>query len=97
MAESGERGSVNLIYGVARRLGDTLKTITDDFDGTLKGREDSIDRTIDNMDDQISSMERRIEQYRLNLVNKFAALEGTIATMQSQGNFLTQQLAGLSG
>ena len=49
------------------------------------------------MDDQISSMERRIEQYRLNLVNKFAALEGTIATMQSQGNFLTQQLAGLSG
>jgi len=97
VAESGERGSVNLIYGVARRLGDTLKTITDDFDGTLKGREDSIDRTIDNMDDQISSMERRIEQYRLNLVNKFAALEGTIATMQSQGNFLTQQLAGLSG
>lgn len=96
VAESGERGNVSLIYGVARRLGDTLKTITDDFDGTLKGREDSIDRTIDNMDDQIANMERRIEQYRLNLVNKFAALEGTIATMQSQGNFLTQQLAGLS-
>ena len=41
-------------------------------------------------------MERRVEQKRLNLVGKFASLEGTLATLQSQGDFLTSQLAGLS-
>ena len=95
-AGSSERGNVNLVYGVARRLRDTLTGITDDFDGTLKNRQDSIDDTIANMDERITDMERRIEQYRTNLVSKFSAMEGMIATLQSEGNFLTQQLSGLS-
>ena len=94
--EGGERGNVNLIFGVARQLGDSLNSITDSFDGSLVKREQAINDTIDDLDRQIVDMERRIELKRLNLVNKFAALEGSIATMQSQGNFLTQQLAGLS-
>ena len=97
LAESGsDRGSVSLIYGVGRRLTNALDFITDTIDGTLVNRTKAIDNTIDNMDDQIASMERRVEQKRLNLVNKFAALEGTLATLQSQGDFLTQQLAGLA-
>ena len=89
-------GTINLVYGVGRILDDTLSFITDSFDGTLKTREDAIDDTIDNMQDQIAAMERRVEQKRLNLVGKFASLEGTLATLQSQGDFLTSQLAGLS-
>ena len=97
LAETGsELGNVNLIYGVARQLGDTLNFITDEFDGSLKNREGAIDDTIQDLDDQILSMERRIELMRINLVNKFAALEGSLASLQSQGNFLTSQLAGLA-
>ena len=96
VANSGEFGTINLVYGVGRILDDTLRFITDSFDGTLKTREDAIDDTIDNMQDQIVAMERRVEQKRLNLVSKFATLEGTLATLQSQGDFLSQQLAGLS-
>ena len=95
-ASGSDRGSVSLIYGVGRRLTNALDFITDTIDGTLKNRTNAIDNTIDNMDDQIASMERRVEQKRLNLVSKFAALEGTIATLQSQGDFLSQQLAGLA-
>lgn len=95
-AGGSERGNVNLVYGVARQLRDTLEGITDDFDGTLHNRQGSIDDTIANMDERITDMERRIEQYRTNLVSKFSAMEGLIATLQSQGNFLTSQLSGLS-
>jgi len=61
---------------------------------TNRGR--AIDDTIEDLGDQVVNMERRIEQKRLNLVGRFASLEGTIANLQSQGNFLSGQLAGLS-
>ena len=95
-ATGSERGSLNLIYGVARQLSDTLSSITDEFDGTLKNRENAINDTIDDMDDQIVNMERRIQLMRSNLVGKFASLEGSLATLQSEGNFLSSQLAGLA-
>ena len=97
LAQGGsERGNVNLIFGVARLLSNSLNSITDSFDGSLINREQAIDDTIDNLDRQIVNMERRIELKRTGLVKKFAGLEGAIATLQSQSNFLTQQLAGLS-
>ncbi len=88
-------GSVDLIYGVARRLGVALNSITDQFEGTLTNREEAINDTIEDLDSRIADMERRIQQKRQNLVGRFARLEGTIANLQSQGNFLTSQLAGL--
>ena len=91
-----ERGSINLIYGIARKLSDTLSSITDEFEGTLKNRENAINDTIEDMDDQIVNMERRIQLMRSNLVSKFASLEGSLATLQSEGNFLSSQLAGLA-
>ncbi|MEE3259910.1 MAG: flagellar filament capping protein FliD [Candidatus Latescibacterota bacterium] len=94
--EGENLGSVDLIYGVARRLSDSLGSITDRFEGTLTNREQAIGDTIDNLDKRVVDMERRIEQKRLNLVGRFATLEGTIANLQSQGNFLSSQLSGLT-
>lgn len=95
-ASGGELGDVRLVYGVGRLLSDGLSFITDEFEGSLKSRQNAIDDTIDDLDDQIASMNRRIEQVRLGLVNKFAALEGSLATLQSQGDFLSSQLATLN-
>jgi flagellar hook-associated protein 2 len=95
-SSGSDRGIVNLIYGVGRSLVDTLSFITDDIDGTLRIREDAIDDTIDNLGAQVVALERRVEQTRSQLVRKFATLEGSLATLQSQGDFLSSQLAGLS-
>ncbi len=95
-SQGSEQGTVNLVYGVGRSLVDTLSFITDDIDGTLRTREDAIDDTIDNLGDQIVALERRVAQTRSQLVRKFATLEGSLATLQSQGDFLSSQLAGLS-
>jgi len=91
-----ERGTVSLVFGVARLLSDSLASITDSLDGTLKHRTEAIDDTIQNLDDRIADTQRRVEQYRTSLVRKFSALEGAMATLQSQGNFLSSQLAGLT-
>ena len=95
-SSAGSLGDVQLVYGIGRLLSDALGFITDEFDGSLKSRQDAIESTIDDLDDQIASMNRRIEQTRLGLVNKFARLEGSLATLQSQGDFLSSQLAGLT-
>ena len=95
-ASGSQRGSIGLIYGIGRQLEDILSFITDSFDGTLTNREQSIDDTLESLDDQISTLERRVAQSRQNLVRKFASLEGSLATLQAEGNFLSQQLAGLA-
>ena len=95
-ASGSDLGSVELIYGVGRLLNDQLSFITDTIDGTLKNRERAIDDTIESLDNQIQTLERRVDRTRQNLVRKFASLEGNLAGLQSQGDFLTQQLAGLT-
>jgi flagellar hook-associated protein 2 len=97
LAESGkEHGQVKLVHGVARLLADDLSFITDTFTGTLKNRVQSIDDTIKDLNAQTASLERRVEVSRQGLVSKFAALEGSLSSLQSQGTFLSQQLSSLS-
>jgi len=97
LAASGtEHGQVKLVHGVARLLADDLSFITDTFTGTLKSRVDAIDDTIKDLNEQIASLERRVEVSRQGLVSKFAALEGSLSSLQSQGTFLSQQLSSLS-
>ena len=95
-SSGGDSGNVELIYGVGRLLSDQLSFITDKIDGTLKNRKEAIDNTIESLDDQIQTLERRVDRTRQNLVRKFASLEGSLAGLQAQGDFLTQQLAGLA-
>ena len=95
-ASGAEHGQVKLVHGVARLLADDLSFITDTFTGTLKNRVQSIDDTIKDLDAQTASLERRVEVSRQGLVSKFAALEGSLSSLQSQGSFLSQQLSSLS-
>lgn len=97
LAESGdEHGQVKLVHGVARLLADDLSFITDTFTGTLKNRVQAIDDTIGDLQAQTAALERRVEVSRQGLVSKFAALEGSLSSLQSQGTFLSQQLSSLS-
>ncbi|MCC7260908.1 MAG: flagellar filament capping protein FliD [Candidatus Latescibacteria bacterium] len=96
LAEGGaDHGQVKLVHGVARLLADDLSFITDTFTGTLKNRVQSIDDTLKDLDAQTASLERRVEVSRQGLVSKFAALEGSLSSLQSQGSFLSQQLSSL--
>ena len=95
-AGGSERGQVNLVFGVARQLSDMLTSITDTFTGSLTKRVTAIDDTISEISGQITSLESRATKYKSMLVSKFSALEKTVSTLQSQGNYLTSQLSGSS-
>jgi len=95
-AGGNDLGTVEIIFGVGRLMNDELGFITDSFDGNLKNRQNAIDDTLDNLDDQIEAMERRVAKVREGLVRKFAALEGAMAALNAQGSFLSTQLASFN-
>jgi flagellar hook-associated protein 2 len=66
-------------------------------DGVLSVRIDGAQTEITKIGDRIARKEDSISRLVDNLTRKFAALETLISQMNSQGNFLTQQLAGLNG
>ncbi len=86
---------VTVIDGIAARLSDQLGFLTDPIDGRVTLRVDTFTRKIDELDADIEDMEQRLEEKRLDLIDQFARLEATLATMNSQGQFLIEQLANL--
>lgn len=82
--------------GIATRFNDYLTTITDSTDGLLAGRKASINRNLERIDDQIAQMERRLEVRQQTMTDQFTAMEKMVSTLNSQSDYLTQQLDLLS-
>ncbi len=71
-------------------LVDTLVTQqTEPGDGALVTDQASLNDRVSQMDDQITQMQARIDAFRTNLVNQFAAMENTVSGLKSVGSYLT--------
>jgi flagellar hook-associated protein 2 len=97
-AMSSDPTAVNNIFqdatsGLATTVDSMVKTYTDPVDGILtldsKGLTDNISR----MDDQMSSLQLRVNAYHDLLVAQFTIMETLVSNTKSIGNFLTQQEA----
>ena len=81
-------------------LGKVTETMVDQYsnsaDGVLVGKRKGLEGTVKKMDDQITTLEARIESRRQGLIADFAAMERIVSNMRSLGNFLNQQSAGSS-
>jgi flagellar hook-associated protein 2 len=95
-AMSSDPTSVNNIFqdasnGLAKTVDSMVKTYTDPVSGILtldaKGLTDNISR----MDDQISSLQLRVNAYHDLLLAQFTVMETLVSKMKTVGNFLTQQ------
>jgi flagellar hook-associated protein 2 len=86
---------VTIIDGIAARVSDLLDALTDPVDGRIQNRTDSLTRHIDELDEDITRMEQALEEQRLSLIDDFARLEASLSLLNSQGDFLIQQLANL--
>jgi flagellar hook-associated protein 2 len=65
-------------------------------DGVLAARINGAQDEINKIEDRIAAKEDQVERFEQDLIRKFAALETLVSQINSQGNFLTQQLAALS-
>ena len=65
-------------------------------DGTLEIQTDNLNNRSDRIDDQIETLERRIEADRQALIDSFVRMEGAQARLQQQLGILTRSLSFLS-
>jgi flagellar hook-associated protein 2 len=87
-------GGVGLNDGVGDLLDDTIDGLTQ-VGGLLNNVQDNLDAEIRRVDDAIEAGERAIEAFRRDLEATFAVLETTVNTIQSQGEFLLNQLVSV--
>jgi len=90
----GNRGTVTVSNGLAG----TLDGILDNFlqaGGTIAGREQGLNESLEDIEDDRIRLEDRILALEARLVRQFSALDTLIAQFNQTSSFLTQQLANL--
>jgi flagellar hook-associated protein 2 len=80
---------------LAGRVAEAGKAASDKYDGELTRRIQSQESTVRSLNDQVSGWDTRLEKRRTTLERTYAALEVQLSKMQSQGDWLSSQLAGL--
>ena len=81
---------------MASQLYDKLDSFTDPYSGIIASRKEGIQETIDDLEEMIESMERRLQIREEKLREQFVMLEVFLSQMQAQNTWLTQQISSLS-
>ena len=89
-------GVGNLISDYASRLDDYMNTQLGS-DGVLTTRMDGLNSRKEDLSDQRDALDMRIDSLRARYTAQFSRLDGLIASLNSTGGFLSQQLAALPG
>jgi flagellar hook-associated protein 2 len=92
----GDRGTVSFTRGMASVLDNMINGLLED-DGVFDTRNEIYNDSIDDISSQREAINRRLAQVEQRYYTQFIALDTMIAQMQSTGNYLQQQLAGLPG
>ncbi|MCC6485395.1 MAG: flagellar filament capping protein FliD [Armatimonadetes bacterium] len=94
---TGSKGFVTYSRGVAAAINDVLASLTDISTGAVTTTQKGLQDQITSLDDQMASLNTRLSQEEERIRTQFAALESTLSTIQSQGQYLSAQFAALSG
>lgn len=82
--------------GIARSLNEYLKFVTDPYEGVMSSTQKLYENVIKDLDERIALMEERLEAQKERWLKQFTVLESYLGTMQTQSNWLAQQIANLS-
>jgi flagellar hook-associated protein 2 len=95
--EGGTKGSVtNTAPGLAEKMNAFTKRATDSIDGTITVAIKGENKTIEDLNKQISAWDVRLETRRKNMLAMFSAMDTAVANFRSQGTWLSSQIAGLA-
>ena len=81
---------------VAQRVADAATAASDKYDGTITTKITGEQSTVKSLNSQITDWDTRLADRRSSLEKTYANLEVNLQKLQSQSNWLTGQLAGLS-
>lgn len=88
----GESG----VEGIATKFKSYLDGMTDSADGILASKKKTTESSVRRIDSQILRQEARLEKREEMLRAQFTAMEQLVSAMNSQGAYLSQQLANIS-
>jgi flagellar hook-associated protein 2 len=88
-------GSTGDNDGFAVKSMNYLETVLKDDTGTLAARTEGILKSIDNLQDQVETMEMRNATWEERTRAQFNSLELLMSQYQTTGDYLTQQIVGL--
>jgi len=94
---TGSRGQISFTRGIIESLDDLLGSYLDGSNANLVARETGLTESLEKIADERIALDARIETIQARLVKQFTALDQLLATFQSTGNFLTQQINNLPG
>ena len=80
--------------GIAELMAQKLRNFRDPAAGVLKTRMRGLERIMDNQDQEIARRERQLEQQEQAIDRRFSALEGTLAGLKGQQDFLRARFGG---
>ena len=83
--------------GVAALFQEVLDGLSDDENGLLSRRNETIGNQVDDLNDRIETLEDQLEYKRETLELQYANLETVISSLQSQQNALTELAALAAG
>lgn len=82
--------------GIAQEFSDYLGAITNSSDGILASRKTTTEATTRKIDRDIDRLEVRMGQREKVLRAQFTAMENLVAAMNSQSNYLAQQMTAIA-
>jgi flagellar hook-associated protein 2 len=93
--QTGDRGSITFIEGVGERTVDMISRMVG-AGGAIESRTDSLNRDLEQIQENRARLEARIVSYRERLVSQFSAADSLISQLNSTRDYVTQQLAALA-
>lgn len=87
---NGKKTDVIVAQGVGVEISRLLKGLTDDIDGLLQTKLNTLDDQVASNESRIEELDIRLEAKRARLLAQFQAMESALAQLQSQGSSLNQ-------
>lgn len=92
---TGPIGTIEFVPGIAARIEHLATALTSSTTGALTTAKASADAQVERFNDQIERFEDRLAIREAGLLRRFSALQSLLGQMQSQGSWLSGQLASL--
>lgn len=79
--------------GIADQLANQIRRFRDPGSGVMRSRKRALKRILKSHDKDIERRQRHLEQKEASIRRQFTALEGTLASLKGQGDFLKAKMA----
>jgi flagellar hook-associated protein 2 len=93
--QTGSRGSITFVEGVAERTVNLVSSFVG-ADGALESRTQSLNRELEQIQENQVRLDERIAAYRERLVKQFTAADSLISQLNSTQDYVSQQLDALA-